>query len=574
MGKTIQTVALLATDTTRVAGEAGTLVVAPAVAIIQWKNEIEKYTNSALSVHIYHGSSRSTNLATMKQYDVVLTTYNLLESCYRKQQSGFRRKNGVVKEKSFLHGIDWHRVVLDEAHCIKDRACNTARAIFALQTERRLCLSGTPLQNRVGELFSLLRFLKADPFSYYYCKKCPCKSLSWKFKDGRTCDDCGHSPMTHTNWFNHELLKPIQRFGATGEGRVAFSKIHQLLGKLMLRRTKVERADDMGLPPRVEIIRRDMFNPEELDLYESLYTGAKRQFSGYVAQGVLLNSYANVFQLITRLRQMADHPDLVLRRIDMQAENNLVCRLCDDVAEDCIAAKCKHHFCRVCVTEFIDTCLAVPECPVCNTALSIDLTAPGLEPPDEERMKKSNILNRIDMTKWKSSTKIEALVEELYKLRSTHSSTKSIVFSQFTSFLELIAFRLRKAGFNTCKLDGSMTPEQRHNTIVKFSTDIQFPVFLVSLKAGGVALNLTEASTVFLVDSWWSPSAEWQAADRIHRLGQYRPVAIKRIVIANSIEERIVELQAKKVNMIKSTLDHDATSLDRLNQEDMEFLFT
>lgn len=511
MGKTIQTVAMLVSDTSRDkdGGEAGTLIVAPTVALMQWKSEISLYTNNALSILIYHGTNRETSVKKLKEYDIVLTTYNLLESVWRKQQSGFKRKDGVVKEKSILHTIKFHRIVLDEAHNIKDRSCGTARAVFNLQTDLRWCLSGTPLQNRVGELFSLLRFLQADPFSYYYCKKCPCKSLHWKFSNKRTCDDCDHRPMDHTCWFNHELLKPIQRFGAEGEGLTAFKKIHNLLRRLMLRRTKIERADDMGLPPRVVSVRRDLFNDEEEDLYESLYSESKRKFNTYADQGTVLNNYANIFQLITRMRQMADHPDLILKRNAEAGQNSLVCKICDDISEDAIKAKCHHIFCRSCVQDYQEGFVgATPDCPVCHVPLNVDLTAPALETANEDLIKRNSILNRIDMSKWRSSTKIEALVEELYKLRAKDSSIKSIIFSQWTSFLELVNWRLRRAGFSCCKLDGTMTPEARANTINHFSTDPSVSVFLVSLKAGGVALNLTEASVVFLADPWWNPSAE------------------------------------------------------------------
>lgn len=497
MGKTIQTVAMLVSDTSRdkQAREAGTLIVAPTVALMQWRSEIQLYTNNALSILIYHGANREQSIDKLKEYDIVLTTYNLLESVWRKQQSGFKRKDGVVKEQSVLHTIIFHRIVLDEAHNIKDRSCGTARAVFNLQSKLHWCLSGTPLQNRVGELFSLLRFLQANPYSYYFCMKCPCKSLHWKFSDKRTCDDCGHRPMSHTCWFNHELLKPIQRFGAEGEGLTAFKKIHNLLRRLMLRRTKVERADDMGLPPRVVRVRRDLFNDEEEDMYESLYTESKRKFNTYADQGTILNNYANIFQLITRMRQMADHPDLILKRNAEAGQNQIVCRLCDDISEDAIQAKCRHIFCRTCVQDYQEGFVgASPDCPVCHLALNIDLTAPALEVANDDLIKRNSILNRIDMSKWRSSTKIEALVEELYKLRAKDSSIKCIVFSQWTSFLELVNWRLRRAGFSSCKLDGTMTPEARANTINHFSNDPSVSVFLVSLKAGGVALNLTEAS--------------------------------------------------------------------------------
>jgi DNA repair protein RAD16 len=128
---------------------------------MQWQDEILKYTApNTLKVLIYHGSERPTTVEELAAYDIVLSTYSIVESGYRKQQYGFKRKGEMVKEASVLHAIPWKRVVLDEAHSIKDRSCSTARAVFALKCEKKWCLSGTPLQNRVGELYSLLRFLK------------------------------------------------------------------------------------------------------------------------------------------------------------------------------------------------------------------------------------------------------------------------------------------------------------------------------------------------------------------------------------------------------------------------------
>ncbi|KAK9247909.1 SNF2 family N-terminal domain-containing protein [Lipomyces tetrasporus] len=574
MGKTIQTIALLLSEPR---GKPN-LVVVPTVAIMQWRTEIESNTAGKLTTSIYHGATRVEDPKKLKQFDVIITSYSVLESVYRKEHAGFRRSDGVYKARSALHAIKYHRVILDEAHNIKDRQCNTAKAAFALNTERRLCLSGTPLQNRIGELYSLIRFLRIEPYCNYFCKKCDCSSLDWMFSDKRTCDMCGHKPMQHANWFNAELLKPIQSAPSQAERDQAMVKLHSILKHVLLRRTKVERADDLGLPPRIVDIRRDRFNEEEDDLYRSIFSDSKRRFNSYVAQGVVLNNYANIFTLITRMRQMADHPDLVLRRHGSgEADTMLVCKLCDDEAQEAIRAKCHHVFCRLCIKEYVegfdteDTNETL-ECPVCHVALVIDLTAPALE-VDEATLKKGSIVNRINMANWRSSTKIEALVEELYKLRSDRQTIKSIVFSQFTSMLDLVEWRLRRAGFQTVKLQGNMTPTQRDNSIQYFMNTPSVEVFLVSLKAGGVALNLCEASQVFLLDPWWNPSVEWQSGDRVHRIGQHRPVRITRLIIEDSIESRIIELQEKKANMIKATIEQDDSAMNRLTPADLEFLF-
>lgn len=573
MGKTIQTIALFLSDELPRSGPI--LVVAPTVAVMQWRNEIEEFAGDALKILVYHGSNRTESTDEIREYDVVLTTYAVVESVYRRQSSGFTRKGEKVRLPSPLHTIHFHRVILDEAHNIKDRQAGTSRAVFLLDSSYRLCLSGTPLQNRIGELYSLLRFLRIDPFCQYFCTKCSCTSHEWRV-ERQKCLFCGHVAMQHVNYFNHSLLKHIQRI--QGETDFAMRRMRLLLRQIMLRRTKMERADDLGLPPRVVTVRRDYFNQEEKDLYTSIFSDSRRQFSTYVNQGVVLNNYANIFSLITRMRQIADHPDLVLRRAIASSEldESLVCKLCDDEAEEPIKSKCNHTFCRMCIKEYVEGWDGSPEdleCPVCHIILTIDLTAPSVEINSSDK-NRGSIVNRITMDNtWRSSTKIEALVEELFRMRSDRQTIKSIVFSQFTSMLDLVEWRLARAGFSTVKLQGSMSPIQRDSIIRHFMETPSVEVFLVSLKAGGVALNLCEASQVFLLDPWWNPSVEWQSGDRVHRIGQHRPVTITRLIIEDSIESRIIELQAKKANMINATIGMDDSALNRLSQGDMEFLF-
>ncbi|KAG1471513.1 hypothetical protein G6F56_002076 [Rhizopus delemar] len=573
MGKTIQTIALLLSDKQK-----PSLVVAPTVALLQWKREIETHTNKALSVHVFHGANRTNEEDYLNEFDVVLSTYSVLESCFRRQEYGLKRmvegSPTLVKQKSVLHKVNWHRIVLDEAHNIKDRSSNTARAVFNLKANFRWSLTGTPLQNRVGELYSLIRFMQADPYAYYYCMHCPCKQLNWKFSNKRECDECGHRPMSHMCWWNNEILKPIQSHGYVGEGRLALEKLTLLLEKVMLRRTKLECADDLGLPPRTVVVRRDIFSEEEEDVYRSLYSDVSRQFATYVEQHTVLNNYANIFELLTKMRQCADHPDLIVKK--SSDNKQLVCMLCHDPPEDAISAACKHVFCRECCVQyysgFDDSAGTSPKCPSCFADFSVDLSQETIESEGvggvNRNYSKTSIVNRINMDKWRSSTKIEALVEELSKLRREDKTIKSIVFSQFVNFLDLVYWRLSRAGFECIRLDGTMSPSQRDAAIHHFMTNPTVTVFLISLKAGGVALNLTEASRVFICDPWWNP-----AMDRIHRLGQRRPIRITRLIIENSIESRIVQLQEKKTALVESTVGKNSKALDRLSVEDLRFLF-
>ena len=226
---------------------------------------------------------------------------------------------------------------------------------------------------------------------------------------------------------------------------------------------------------------------------------------------------------------------------------------------------------------------------------------------------RKSIMTRVGATAFQSSTKIEALREELFEMKRIDPSAKAIVFSQFTSMLELMQHRLTLAGLTCLRLDGSMSLKKRDEAIDRFTNDPDVSVFFLSLKAGGVALNLTAASHVFLMDPWWNPvrvralvrracamscaelgslladacarvlgrafarvrqAVEQQANDRIHRLGQYKPIKCVRIIIAGTIEERIIALQDKKRMIFEATVGRDDASLGKLTAEDMAFLFS
>ncbi|KAK7432374.1 DNA repair protein rad16 [Neonectria magnoliae] len=571
LGKTIQAVSLIMSD---YPAKKPSLVLVPPVALMQWQQEIKSYTDGTLKTFVYHGTNQKTKSMTakeLKKFDVIMMSYNSLESIYRKQEKGFKRKDGIYKEKSVIHSINFHRAILDEAHCIKTRTTMTAKACFALKTSFRWCLTGTPLQNRIGEFFSLIRFLNIRPFASYLCKQCPCSTLEWTMNEDSRCSNCNHAGMQHVSVFNQELLNPIQKFGNLGPGREAFRKLRLMTDRIMLRRLKKDHTNSMELPVKEIYVDRQFFGEEENDFANSIMTNGKRKFDTYVAQGVLLNNYANIFGLIMQMRQVADHPDLILKKNAEGGQNILVCCICDEPSEDTVRSQCKHDFCRACVSGYVRS-TAEPDCPRCHIPLSIDLEQPEIE-QDENIVKKNSIINRIKMENWTSSSKIELLVHELHKLRSDNASHKSIIFSQFTTMLQLIEWRLRRAGITTVMLDGSMTPAQRQASIEHFMTNVNVECFLVSLKAGGVALNLTEASRVFIVDPWWNPAAEWQSADRCHRIGQTRPCTITRLCIEDSVESRMVLIQEKKTNMIHSTVNGDDKAMDSLSPQDMQFLF-
>lgn len=294
----------------------------------------------------------------------------------------------------------------------------------------------------------------------------------------------------------------VTQHGNTGEGAEAFKKLRILMDRIMLRRVKATHATSMELPAKDIGIVNQFFGEVERDFATSIMTNTTRQFDTYVAQGVALDNYANIFGLIMQMRQVANHPDMILKKNAEGGQNVLVCCICDDPAEDAIRSACRHDFCRACVKSYMKSCSDVdhePDCPRCHIPLAIDLDQEERE-QDEEAVKKSSIINRIRMENWTSSTKIETLMYELMMIRRMKCRLKVILFSQFTSMLQLVEWRLRRAGFTTVLLDGTMTPTQRQSSIDYFMKNYEAEIFLVSMKAGGVALNLTEASKVYIID--------------------------------------------------------------------------
>ncbi|KAL3509806.1 hypothetical protein ACH5RR_029207 [Cinchona calisaya] len=487
-------------------------------------------------------------------------------------------------KKSILNSVQWDRIILDEAHYIKDRRCNTTRAVFALKSSYKWALSGTPLQNRVGELYSLVRFLEIIPYSFYFCKDCDCRALD--YSTSTDCPYCPHKSVRHFCWWNRYISSPIKVSGSIGTGRRAMLLLKdKILKSILLRRTKKGRASDLALPPRIVTLRRDSLDIKEEDYYTSLYNESQAQFNTYVEANTVMNNYAHIFDLLTRLRQAVDHPYLVVYsstavgRVGSvtDAPSDEVCGLCHEKAEDAVVTSCAHVFCKPCLIDF-SASMGQISCPSCTKLLSVDFTG---NKGNEDQMTKttikgfrpSSILNRIQLEDFQTSTKIDALREEIRFMVERDGSAKGIVFSQFTSFLDLIHYSLQKSGVNCVQLVGSMSMGARDAAIKRFTEDPDCRIFLMSLKAGGVALNLTVASHVFLMDPWWNPAVERQAQDRIHRIGQYKPIRIVRFVIKDTVEERILKLQEKKELVFEGTVGGSSEALAKLTEADLRFLF-
>eukprot|EP00931_Biecheleriopsis_adriatica_P070732 TRINITY_DN4451_c0_g1_i1.p1 TRINITY_DN4451_c0_g1~~TRINITY_DN4451_c0_g1_i1.p1 ORF type:complete len:1343 (-),score=281.39 TRINITY_DN4451_c0_g1_i1:181-4209(-) len=536
--------------------------------------------------------------------------------------------------RSPLFSLVWGRIVLDEAHRIKSRTNSTAQAAFALRASgSRWCLSGTPLQNRVGEFWSIIRFVRFYPYAHYFCKKkgCNCCSLHYRFDpDTSLCKKCGHTKLQHASHFATTVSNPIKKFGFIGAGKVAMEKLRsEVLDKILLRRTKLERAADVKLPALEVRIRKDPLSPQEKDFYTSMYSQGRTEFDTYVESGTLLHNYAHVFDLIMRLRQAVDHPYLIVHGSLKAADphlglmpsksrgNSNVCGLCqDDIEERSQQAKasCGHAFHRDCLKEYMEQAPQLPSggvgCPTCFSPMTWaegdagddedgqedivedvseaeDQQAEGLGDTSEKSPKPgkrargsiggkfaNSIMQKIKTSEFQSSTKVEALVQEIKRMGAADSLSKALVFSQFSRFLELIEWRLKREGISAATVLGSMSIVSRNNIVVSFQTEPTLKVLLISLKAGGEGLNLQAADHIFLMDPWWNPAAEMQAIQRAHRIGQTRPVKALRFVAEDTIEEKIIELQEKKQSVFDCTVGNSNQALQRLSAEDIQFLFS
>ncbi|KAJ4828299.1 DNA repair protein rad5b [Turnera subulata] len=531
----------------------GTLIVCPMALLSQWKEEIETHSQpDSVSIFVHYGVDRTNDPSIIAGYDVVLTTYGTLTAAYKSDS-----------ENSIYHLVDWCRVVLDEAHTIKSWKTVAAQAAFKLSSQSRWCLTGTPIQNSLEDLYSLLCFLHVEPW------------CNWA-------------------WWNKLIQKPYEN----GDPR-AMKLIKAILRPLMLRRTKDTKDREgrpiLSLPPTdVQIIECEQTEAEH-DFYDALFKRSKVQFDQFVAQGKVLHNFASILELLLRLRQCCNHPFLVMSRADSQQYEDLdklarrflnvnadsatvqtsayieevvdrmrqgekaECPICLESADDPVLTPCAHRMCRECLLSSWRTPIS-GLCPICRIQL-----------------KKTDLITcptggkfRVDVEKnWKESSKVSKLLECLKRIRSL--GEKSIVFSQWTSFLDLLEIPLRRGGIGFLRFDGSLAQKQRERVLREFNETKEKTVLLMSLKAGGVGLNLTAASNVFLMDPWWNPAVEEQAIMRIHRIGQKRTVSVRRFIVKDTVEERMQQVQARKQRMIAGALTDEEVRSARI--EELKMLF-
>jgi len=695
LGKTIQSIALLLTnprpaipsvaamtDKKAIPATVGknTLVVAPLALIKQWEAEIKDRVsdNHKLRVCVHHGPRRTKRFEDLKRYDVVITTYQVLVS---EHGSSSEREDGT---QAGCFGIHWYRTILDEAHTIKNRNAKATKACYALRAEYRWCLTGTPMQNNLDELQSLIKFLRIKPYD----------ELSiWK----------------------DQITRPLSQ----GKGGVAIKRLQFYLKAFMKRRTKDVLKQEGALNPggkpskdgqsngfkitarKIESIEAD-FSPGERRFYDRLEQRTDRSLERMMG-GEKMN-YASALVLLLRLRQACNHPQLVggsmakdrdalttgqavstqISRESKTADNDI-----DEMADLLGGMSMQTKQCDVCQIELskAEVSAGSIRCTECDEDLAsqklgkdksartkdkrdkkhrstakmkaeklqprapkkrnvilddsdegenADWVVPehhrhslglgkagGTDDEDEEgggesiasddtntedeseikvfRLGQPKVIsldteseedNKDDdpseatgdkgeegveasasdsessLASITTSAKIQHLLKILHRESSNH---KFIVFSQFTSMLDLIEPFLKRDSLVFTRYDGSMRNDLREASLERLRNDCKTRILLCSLKCGSLGLNLIAASRVVILEPFWNPFVEEQAIDRVHRLNQTLDVTVYKLTIAGTVEARILELQEKKRALANAAIE--GKTIGKLSMKDILNLF-
>ena len=434
LGKTVQVLALL--EARRLENAGPSLVVVPRSLVFNWKQEAGRFA-PGLRVLDHTGTGRTRASLPLTDENVVITTYGTL-----------RRDITALRELEFDY------VILDEAQAIKNATTASSKAARLLRGRHRLALTGTPIENRVAELWSLCEFLNPGMLGSATSFKALAR-LRTPASEPSQPDDLASAVLARA-------LRPI-----------------------ILRRTKERVAPE--LPPRVEQTLLVELEPAQRRVYDELLAHYRRSLLPHVDKVGIARSKMKVLEALLRLRQAACHPALIARTRE-----------------------------------------AAP-------SAKLDVVVPKL---------------------------VEAAAE----------SHKSLVFSQFTSFLALLRERLDAEEIGYAYLDGDT--RDRESVVERFQQDANCPLFLISLRAGGHGLNLTAADYVFLLDPWWNPAVEAQAIDRAHRIGQQRHVIATRLVARDTVEEKILELQQSKRELADAILGEDTGALAGIGREELALLLS
>ncbi|XP_034003481.1 transcription termination factor 2 [Trematomus bernacchii] len=536
------------TDSSLVVSQ-GTLIICPASLVHHWKMEIDRRLKAGkLSVCLYHGPNRERSAKVLAGYDVVVTTYSLVskEAPVQKEDAEKPSKDTdhVPSNSGPLLRVTWARVVLDEGHNIKNPKVQTSMAVCQLRARARWAVTGTPIQNNLLDMYSLLKFLRCSPFDEFKL---------WK----------------------------AQVDNGSNRGR---ERLNILTRTLLLRRTKTQ-LDSSGkplvsLPDRTCEVHQLKLSKDEQAVYDVVFAQSKSTLQNYLKrhegtdatkgkasssnpfdkvaqefgmsqsdpaasssqQPQQASSTVHILSLLLRLRQCCCHLSLLKKTLDTS-----------ELQGDGIVLSLEEQLNALCLSSSPS-----PSDPQHTDTVALN----GTRFPSKLFEDTSE------------STKIAAIVSELHAIREKGDNQKSVIVSQWTSMLKIVAVHLRQMGLRYAVIDGTVNPKRRMDLVEEFNTNPDGPqVMLVSLCAGGVGLNLIGGNHLFLIDMHWNPALEDQACDRIYRVGQVKDVTIHRFVCDGTVEDKISVLQGKKKELAQNVLSGKGSTTTKLSLADIRIIF-
>lgn len=672
LGKTIQMIALMLLNKQDVSLEetdnldgynefrnkkAPTLIVAPVSLLHNWNFEIESKIKKEfnLSVTTFHESNKPSKFDDLRKFDVVLTSYGTLYSEYRKHLpesidtthntyvdfSGENRKLPALPTLSFLstlkrkseyispfyeQGAMFYRIILDEAHEIKNTATGKSKACCILSSQYRWCLTGTPVQNNVYDIYALLRFLRIRPYM---------KEIVFKEKIGKYLD----------------LKKNKQSPSSSVESkRRAERHLQALVARISLRRTKGTEVDGkkiLELPELNDVKVDAKMGEEERLIYSQLEANIAEE-----ARIVMNNPRSPmarkrpIFTLLLRLRQACIHYVLVkigeihreirdladftyeekwlvfksfverqplnvtietnkflqgqegcgsCKQLKNASQINLLQSLYNPRCGHCICIDCFDSYCEINYVIDDATKNVLIKCPLCSTQVLQQEWIPtklfdlihNQAITDDMYLKKSfdNYIDQLVETKKTQtslnmdelpvSCKIQQTLDIIKKIKKSEPNAKVLIFSSFTYFFKILSYFVEsQLNMKYTQFDGMLNVHQKSAAIDEFRDNPDCNLLFISLKAGNVGLTLTMAHHVILVDPYWNPSVEDQAIGRAHRISQNRPVQVHRLLIENTVEDRILTIQQRKKALAGSILDSENMSdIATLGRRELGYLF-
>lgn len=533
LGKTLEMISLLAADADK-HGRGTTLVVAPLSVMSNWSGQIahHMHEDKALKVYTYHSAGRVAMKAEdFAQYDLVITTYQTLASDYMPRGKGAPSKQQPDRKlrSSGLYSMEWRRIILDEGHTVRNPASKGAAAVTAVMARSRWVLTGTPIVNSLRDLYSLLRFI------------------------GIT------GGLNQLEVFNSVLIRPLKN----GDPSATFL-LQAIMTAFTLRRKKEMAFIDLRLPKLDEYVHRMDFTPKEKERYVALAREAQGALTMHKKEGSTQN-FAHLLEVLLRMRQCCNHWQLCGERVtkllaqleengmvdltpeskkglqdmlQLQIESHEDCAVCLEPLHNPVITACGHAFGQECIAKVIET---QHKCPMCRRELP-DVESTCVGPAHEGGDEVAD--DEMDLNQ--SSSKLEALMKILAATKASGKGEKTVVFSQWTRFLDIVQARLDREGYTYCRLDGTMSAPRRDAALTSLEQDDNCTIMLASLGVCAVGLNLTAANQIILSDSWWAPAIEDQAVDRVHRLGQKRETRVFRLVVEQSIEDQVLGVQKDK----------------------------